>query len=366
MTLRRAEPFDPPSTAAKIAAVEAALSHDAPVERCETSMAWVFLTADHAYKMKKPIRRRIFDFRTLEQRRHACAEEIRLNRRLAQDVYIGLSRLVRAPDGTLSLDGEGEDTVEWLVRMRRLPDRRFLDRALMDRTATEVDVKAVADRLARFHRSLSPTPLSPHAYLARYRSDLEETRSLLAEAPFAETAPQFTRLVALLEGVLDEQPDLLLGRLTARRIVEGHGDLRPEHVWLGPPVLIIDCLEAVRDFRLLDPFEEYATLAMECAILGADWVGPRLYRELFDQLGDRPDARLRAFYTAHRATLRARQALAHLLDTAPRTPEKWRPQAHLYLREAEAAAAILESPANPLANHANGAPGSPPRKAGRR
>ncbi|SPH18805.1 hypothetical protein DEA8626_02350 [Defluviimonas aquaemixtae] len=360
-----AAPSNPPSSAAKIDAVERALGPNAPVERRETSMAWVFLTADRAYKMKKPIRRRIFDFSTTDLRRHACSEELRLNRRLAPDVYLGLSQLKRALGGVLSLDGEGE-TVEWLVRMRRLPDARFLDRALANGAVTEADIIAIARRLTRFHQSLPPEVPSSNEYLSRFQSDLEETRSFLPKKSFADEASRFERLTALLASVLAMEPGLLLTRLTDRRVVEGHGDLRPEHVWLGPPVLIIDCLEAARGLRLLDPFEEYATLAMECATIDEDWVGKLLFREATKRMDDRPDARLSAFYTAHRATLRARQALAHLLDPTPRTPAKWRPLARRYLVEAERAAAILETTGAPRANRHDGAAGSPRRKAGPR
>ena len=68
-------------------------------------------------------------------------------------------------------------------------------------------------------------------------------------------------------------------------IVEGHGDLRPEHVWLGLPLQIIDCLEFDRGFRLIDPWDELRYLGLECAVLGADWIGPMLLARLEERLG---------------------------------------------------------------------------------
>lgn len=336
---------DLPITAATIrAALEDTLRTD--VELRETSMAWVFLTPDHVYKMKRPVHRRFFDFRSLEARHHACDEELRLNRRLAPDVYLGLSRLTRTAAGAVTLDGTGE-TVEWFVRMRRLPEARFLDHALALGTATERDIEAVAATLAGFHAATPVVRPGPRAFLERYREDLDETRAALADGPFRQHSDIFDRLLNALETVLADETDLLLDRLDRGRVREGHGDLRPEHVWLGPPVLIIDCLEAARALRLLDPFEEYATLAMECGVLGADWVGPLLLARVSAALGDWPGDRLLAFYTTHRATLRARQALAHLLVSSPRTPERWRPLAERYLAAAARAAAILESRATP-------------------
>lgn len=348
----RADAAQPVTSATTRAALEAALGTD--VELRETSMAWVFLTADQVYKMKRPVRRRIFDFRTLEARHHACSEEVRLNRRLAPDVYLGLLRLTRTEDGGLTLDGMGE-AVDWFVHMRRLPERRFLDHALRLGTARAADIAAVAARLAEFHASAPVATMTPAAYLARFREDLDETRAALTSDPFRISEATFAQLLTSLETFMSNTQDLLLDRLEQNRVVEGHGDLRPEHVWLGPPVLIIDCLEAAPFLRLLDPFEEYATLAMECAVLGADWVGPLLLDRVSDALGDMPGERLIAFYTAHRATLRARQALAHLLVPAPRTPERWRPLAERYLGEAMRAAAILENRASPPETRPNGA-----------
>lgn len=346
----RAETDQPVTSATIRAALEGTLRTD--VELRVTSMAWVFLTCDHVYKMKRPVHRRFFDFRSLEARRHACDEELRLNRRLAPDVYLGLSRLTRTAAGGVTLDGSG-DTVEWFVRMRRLPEARFLDHALDLGTATGRDIEAVAAKLAGFHASAPVVRPSPHAFLGRYREDLDETRAALADGPFRQHAADFDRLLAALESVLARETELLLDRLGRGRVREGHGDLRPEHVWLGPPVLIIDCLEAALALRLLDPFEEYATLTMECGVLGADWVGPLLLARVSAALGDWPDDRLLAFYATHRATLRARQALAHLLAPSPRTPERWQPLAQRYLAAATGAAAILESRAGPPAIRSN-------------
>ncbi|WP_347311959.1 hypothetical protein [Defluviimonas sp. SAOS-178_SWC] len=336
---------DLPVTAAIVrAALEAALQTD--VELRETSMAWVFLTEGQVFKMKRPVHRRFFDFSSLEARHHACDEEVRLNRRLAPGVYLGLSRLTRTGEGDLALDGTGE-TVDWFVRMRRLLDARFLDHALGLGTATDEDIKAVAAALAGFHARAPVVRPTPQAYLDRYSEDIEGTRTAKTDGPFRQSADVFGRLLATLDAVPQHEPGLLLDRLEQGRVREGHGDLRPEHVWLGPPVLVIDCLEAARVLRLLDPFEEYATLAMECSVLGAGWVGPLLFGRVSETLDDRPGERLLAFYTAHRATLRARQALAHLLSPSPRTPERWRPLADRYLAAATQAVAILENRATP-------------------
>jgi aminoglycoside phosphotransferase family enzyme len=126
-------------------------------------------------------------------------------------------------------------------------------------------------------------------------------------------------------------------RVEAGRIVEGHGDLRPEHVSMTDPPAIIDCLEFSLALRSVDPFEEIVFLGLDCARFGADWVFPELFRRLGEALDDRPPHELLAFHWCYRALLRARLALLHLTEPAPRTPEKWRPLAWRYIELAEEA-----------------------------
>ncbi|HZT78841.1 MAG TPA: hypothetical protein VFA26_01360, partial [Gemmataceae bacterium] len=91
-----------------------------PVEVIHTHISVVFLAGPLAYKVKKPVNLGFLDFSTLDRRRHFCEEEVRLNRRLAPDVYLGVVPVVRAADG-VRVEGPGE-AVEWAVKMRRLPE----------------------------------------------------------------------------------------------------------------------------------------------------------------------------------------------------------------------------------------------------
>lgn len=332
------------------------------VEARETRMAWVFLAGDRVLKLKKPVRYPFLDYSTVEKRHRVCADEVRLNRRLAPDVYLGLSRLTVERDGALAIDGDGP-VADWLVVMRRLPDALMLDQAIRTGTATPGRLAAVGERLARFYRDLQPVPVAPDTYLSRFTRVLAENRRVFGHSAFNTAGSRGADISRRLQSLLTSEPEIVMDRAAARRIVEGHGDLRPEHVCLSDPPVIIDCLEFSRDLRLLDPFDELGYLTMECAALGAAWVRAALIDPCAELLQDRPTVRLMDFYTAYRATFRARQALAHLLDPHPRTPAKWIPQAVRYLEEAEAAAASLRLPATRRATHPHGGGGSPKRKA---
>jgi aminoglycoside phosphotransferase family enzyme len=136
---------------------------------------------------------------------------------------------------------------------------------------------------------------------------------------------------------LGDHRALLQRRVLDKRIVEGHGDLRPEHICLTDPIVIFDSLEFSRDLRLCDPFDELAFLSLECAFLRAPWVGRVVVRRVGDGLGDHPPEILVRLYMASRGVLRARLSVAHLIDPEPREPEKWVPQAARYLQLTERA-----------------------------
>ena len=139
----------------------------------------MFLTDRFAYKLKKPMTTRHFDFSTPSLRRAACESEVHLNARLAPGVYSGFA-LVRMADGRLRLGGEGEP-VDWLVWMHRLPEARLLDAAIGDGTLRPAEIEAVADRLAAFYAAAAPVQLAKDDYLSRFADEQAESRQVLCD-----------------------------------------------------------------------------------------------------------------------------------------------------------------------------------------
>ncbi len=312
----------------------------------ETHMSWVFLAGERVYKLKKPVHYPFLDFRTLKARETNCQEEVRLNRRLAPDVYLGVVPLTEESDGGLALAGRGR-TVDWLVAMRRLPEERLLDRAIAAGTVERRQIAAVADLLCGFYAKAAEAGFTPAGYVAQFAREQAVTEKVLLDPRFDLDHEQLDRVFGLIWRGLREDRALLEARVREGRIVEGHGDLRPEHVCLTEPPVVIDCLEFSRALRLVDPFDEIAFLALECHLLRAGWIGDELMRRCAEAFGDGPPPRLVAFYWAYRACLRARLVLSHLYDPEPREPEKWRPLARRYLDLAEAPAITQDLPAGP-------------------
>ncbi len=300
------------------------------VEAIETHMSWVFLTERHAYKLKKAQRFDHYDLRSVDARRRHCSMEIRLNRRLTDDVYLGAVPLTRAAGGELRLDERGE-AVDWLVQMRRLPGELMLDQVIARDVLRERDLHAVAELLARFYRVCAPAPLGEAEFrshfaarIAHHVSELSRFHALLPLAAIEHVAERQLAFLETGSALFDD-------RVAQGFVVEGHGDLRPEHVCLEPRPQIIDCLEFSRELRTLDCAEELGFLALECERLGAARIKGELFEAYGEISGDRPPARLVDFYQSHHALARARLAICHLDDPAPRDPARWPRQANDYL-----------------------------------
>jgi aminoglycoside phosphotransferase family enzyme len=301
----------PPSNGTEIGAKVAFLSQmDAylpPVNgvvRRETHMSWIFLAGDRVYKLKKPVRLPYLDFSTLARREAACRAELRLNRRLAPDVYLDVAPLKISADG-LSIGSENGLIVDWLVVMRRLDERATLEHAIAAGRIAGWQLDRLVDVLVHFYRRAIPAFVSPGRHLAYCWQSLSDNRRVLLDAHLGLPAGLVRRVDQALRGVLAHRSHIIIARVRERHLVDGHGDLRPEHIWLGDPVKIIDCLEFNDRLRMVDPFDEIAFLDLECERLGAAWIGRYVRRKMARGLGDGMAQELYLFYRCHRATLRA-------------------------------------------------------------
>ncbi len=323
-----------PDLAAKVAALRESSTYPerpARIEVIETHMSYVFLTPAHVYKLKKPVRYDYLDFSTLEARARNCREELTLNRLLAPGVYLDVVPLTADARGRLALGGAGE-AVEWLVKMRRLPAECMLDRRLRERSATTSEIRGLAEVLARFYRDCPPALTDAAAHRADYARKLEANHAVLTDPDLKLPAGLVGEVCIRLARFLAHAGHVFEQRVAEGRVVDGHGDLRPEHVCLEAPPVVFDRLEFNRVFRLVDAADELASLAMECERLGAPIVGVELFERYGEATGDRPPDELLHFYAAYRACLRARLAILHTKELAPSAWPHWQALATDYLR----------------------------------
>jgi aminoglycoside phosphotransferase family enzyme len=306
----------------------------------ETHMSWVFLTDHHAYKLKKPVRTPYVDFRSVTARSRNCAAEVRLNRRLSSGIYLGTAALLQDGAGRLTFAKEGE-VVDWLVKMRRLPAERMLDRLIRDRAVRDTDVDDLVRRLCEFYRQSRSCAISPAAYRREFEGGIEDSRRELRRPEHALPPDPIERVCARLHAVLS-RTTLFDARVAAGRIVEGHGDLRPEHICLQGEPQIIDCLEFSRRLRTQDPLDELGFLALECERLGATRIGTAILDAYRKRSGDAAPAALLHFYQGYRACVRAMLAIRHLHEPAPQDRAQWTARTEKYLELARTHAACCK------------------------
>lgn len=300
------------------------------VELIETHISWVFLTDQFVYKLKKPVRFDFLDFSTAELRREACENEVKLNRRLAPGVYLGVVPIVIKSNGQFAVGCDGLP-IDWLVKMKRLPAAAALDVMIHNDSVDEANVQQLAKMLAEFYKDLPPVTVTVDDYRRSIEQHVRANREELGAGVHHLNRAKIQRMHAAQLFVLKLAPDLLDDRVRNGRIVEGHGDLRPEHIYFNPSPVIIDCIEFNREFRTLDVFDELAFLSMECDALGASGITDVVVGRYAEQSGDRPPQQLFDFYRLYRACVRAKVCSLRAEQLRGELRSKWLTSANKYL-----------------------------------
>jgi aminoglycoside phosphotransferase family enzyme/predicted kinase len=313
------------------------------VQHKETHMSRVFLTDRYVYKLKKPVRFEFADFRSPEARQQACAAEVRLNRRLAEDVYLGVVPITLDNNGMLRLGGEGAP-VDWVVKMRRLKEDRMLDQLLKSGHLRQHDLRRFASLLADFYHRAPPVVLEPERYCEEIERHVRANRQELLSPIHAASTSLVKRVHTAQLLFLKSSPQILAARVCDGRIIDGHGDLRPEHVCLEYKPVIFDCLEFNSELRRLDVLDELAFFAMECEFLGADFVGQLVIDAYLQVSGDSPPSELLWFYKSYRACVRAKVAALRAGQLSRDAQSEVKKNVRGYLDLADRYAAQLSSP----------------------
>ncbi len=288
----------------------------AEVELIETHISCVFLAGDSVYKLKKPVHFEFVDFSTAASRENACREELRLNRRLAADVYLDVLPITRESAGNLALAGSGE-AIDWVVHMRRLPIERTLDARLRAGEVTSDEVARLSQLLGEFYARAERAEISPEDYRLTIEQHVRANRADLLTGAAEEHRSTIRRSHAAQLQFLLICPEIFDERVAKGRIIDGHGDLRPEHICLTEPPVVFDCLEFDAALRRLDLADELSFLAMECERVGAVAIGRQVRSACLARCGDDPPVKSLAFYQSYRACVRAKVAALRVAQLPP-------------------------------------------------
>jgi len=306
-----------------------ALAQRLGAELIETHISWVLLAGEFAYKVKKPLRLSFVDYSTPELRRHFCAEEVRLNVRLAPGLYLGVARITGSPDAP-AIDGSGA-TLDHAVRMRRFPAGALLSEQAAQGTLDAALVDRLAARLAAFHVAAPRCPPGPVDLRARALAALQGATGLWPPA-------QQQALGRWIEEEAGAVLPLWSARAASGHVREGHGDLHLANLLtLQGEVLAFDAVEFDTALRCIDVVEDIAFTVMDLAAHGLPALGWRLLDGWLQATGDYegvPGLRLclayRALVRALACQLRApqgadaqRYAREALRWSAPAAPRLW-------------------------------------------
>lgn len=274
-----------------------------PVERIDSLISVVFLVGGRAYKLKRAIRLPYLDFSTAGRRRAACEEEVRVNRRTASDLYLGVLPVVRRPDGGLALDGEGRP-VDWVVAMRRFDQTALLDAVAASRGLDGDLCRKLADAVARFHAT-SPV-VREFGGIAGMRALADgNTRRLEATAAGILDGAAIRRLDEATRLKLDALSGEIEARYRDGMVRHVHGDLHLRNVVLieGEPTLF-DGIEFSPEIASGDVLYDLAFLLMDLAHRGLDAAAGSVMNRYLDITGD-TGIRLLPLFMSIRAAIRA-------------------------------------------------------------
>ncbi|MFK3974651.1 AAA family ATPase [Pseudomonas sp. NPDC087358] len=287
-----------------------------PVEQfqvIETHISWVLLTGPYAYKIKKPVNFGFLDFTALAAREHFCQQELKLNQRLTEDLYLEVLPVTGSAEAP-QLGGNGE-AIEYVLKMRQFPQDGLLSTLQSKGELTTAHIDEMARQIAGFHdkapRVLSENELgSPDSVMAPVTQNFEQILPFLSEKA---DLIQLQALEAWARTSFDRLKPLLAQRKAQGFVRECHGDIHLGNITLiDGRVVIFDCIEFNEPFRMTDVYADIGFLAMDLEDRGLKSLSRRLISQYLEHTGDYAGLELLNFYKAYRALVRAKVALFSL------------------------------------------------------
>lgn len=314
-----------------IASLQNPALYDHPVEKfeiVETHISTVLLTGRYAYKIKKPLNLGFLDFSTLEQRRHFCNEELRLNRRLAPQLYLDVVAIGGSAAAPV-LNGGGP-AIEYAVKMRQFDQAGLLDRMLARGELLPAHIDTLAQDIATFHGAIPSAPAdsgfgAPQSVQQPAMQNFEQIRALLKKAPDVEL---LETLRAWTEQEFAARAEDFAARKQGGFVRECHGDLHLGNMALiDGRVTLFDCIEFNNNLRWIDVISEAAFLVMDLHDRRRPDLAWRFLNAYLEISGDYAGIKVLRYYLTYRAMVRAKIACIRATQAGlsmPEQTEAWR------------------------------------------
>ncbi|MFJ4143947.1 bifunctional aminoglycoside phosphotransferase/ATP-binding protein [Pseudomonas sp. NPDC089734] len=276
----------------------------------ETHISWVLLTGTYVYKFKKPVNFGFLDFTTLDARKHFCHEELRLNQRLTEGLYLEVIPVTGSAEAP-QLGGDGE-VIEYALKMRQFSQDGLLSTLQANGELTTGHIDELARQIAEFHLSAPQVTTenelgSPDSVMAPVLQNFEQIRPLISENADLQ---QLDSLQAWAESSFERLKPLLAQRKAEGFIRECHGDIHLGNATvIDGNVVLFDCIEFNEPFRMTDVYADIGFLAMDLEDRGLKSLSRRLISQYLELSGDYQGLEVLNFYKAYRAMVRAKVAL---------------------------------------------------------
>lgn len=303
---------------ALVQALKNPASYPHPVDEVlvrETHISWVFLAGEFAYKLKKPVNFGFLDYSSLEQRKHFCELELKLNQRLAPEFYLNVLPL--SGSATAPSFNDASAPFEYLLKMRRFDDSKLLNALQQSGQLKESHLLQLAKQLADFHLKLAPGMPpddlgSPASIWFPAEQNFDQIRELLPEGD-ESSLKQLKILEDWSKDTFARHEQTLAKRLADGFVREGHGDLHLGNttLWQGK-VVAFDCIEFNDAFRWCDVISDLAFLLMDLEDRGLKQMAQITLNHYLEQTGDYEGLELLCFYKVYRALVRAKVNLFRL------------------------------------------------------
>jgi|Deesub1362A_J573_1020465.scaffolds.fasta_scaffold00057_125 hypothetical protein len=296
------------------------------IRMIQTHISWVFLTGEYVYKIKKPVNFEFLDFTTLEKRKYYCEEELRLNRRLCKEIYLGVVPLKKSEAG-IKIKGEGE-TIEYAVKMKQLPQEAIMSELLKKGEVTQDDVEEIANILANFHKEADTgEEINEYGSIeqikANWIQNFEQTRNIRGNIVDAHV---FDFIETNVLRFIETNNDFFEWRVESGKIRECHGDLHSGNIFIiknkKPKICIFDAIEFNKAFSCSDVASEVAFLAMDLEFHRKYDLAQQFVNKYVELTGDKKLEDLLPFYKCYRAYVRAKVASFKLFDVGVSDREK--------------------------------------------
>lgn len=278
----------------------------------ETHISWIILTDDFAYKIKRPVKYSFVDFSSIERRKHFCQTELKLNRRLAPEMYLDVLPVTRNMVEAETGNGE-EEIIDFAVQMKRMDNNKEMDKLLEKNKVAPGHIQTLARKISDFHKQVNVIKKSFDIdNLQKNYSDIKPVASYIKENAGEQWYNKVTRCINSSSLFLKKNKDLINERVRNGYRKDCHGDLNAHNIFLYEDPVIFDCIEFNDEFRYIDVLNDIAFLCVDLDFFGREDLSELFcisYHDHFGMNNNHKTRQLLSYYKSFRANIRAKVTL---------------------------------------------------------